>query len=149
MIAAAALWAVLGDPHRFRHGRQVTRYVGLDPTVTQSGETDRRGRLSKNGSRLLRTLLIEAALGVARHDTGALGEFYAHKREQIGTKKATAALARKLLIVAWRMLLTGEVYRAVRPQVLARKQRRIERTARFLHPVASDVHASRSEEHTS
>jgi transposase len=125
LIAAAALWAVLGDPRRFTHPRQVTRYVGLDPSVTQSGETDQRGRISKNGSRLLRTLLIDAAPRAARQDTGLLGEYYAHKRAQIGAKKATAALARKPLLVAWRMLLTGEVYRAAKLPVVTRKHRAV------------------------
>lgn len=129
LIAAAALWAILGDPHRFAHPKQLTRYVGLDPSIFQSGEQHRHGRISKNGSSLLRTVLVEAALGLARHDTGPLGQFYARKRAQIGHKKATIALARKLLIVAWRMLLTGEVYRAVKPRSVARKHRTLQRLA--------------------
>ena len=129
LIAAAALWAILGDPHRFAHPKQLTRYVGLDPSIFQSGEQHRRGRISKNGSSLLRTVLVEAALGLARHDTGSLGQFYARKRAQIGHKKALIALARKLLIVAWRMLLTGELYRAAKPRSVARKHRMLQRRA--------------------
>ncbi len=127
LIAATALWAILGDPHRFAHPKQLTRYVGLDPSIFQSGEQHRHGRISKNGSSLLRTVLVEAALGLARHDTGPLGQFYARKRAQIGHKKALIALARKLLIVAWRMLLTGEVYRAAKPRSVARKHRMLQR----------------------
>src|SRR5205807_3668884 len=45
--------------------------------------------------------------------------------------KAIVALARKLLIVAWRMLLTGEVYRAVRTTMVARKHRDLQKKIRI------------------
>src|SRR5262249_49075957 len=78
-----------------------------------------------------RTVLVEVALGAARRDTGALGHFYRRKRSQIGHKKAAIALARKLLIVAWRILLTGEPYRAIKPNAVARKHREIQRLLQY------------------
>ncbi|HEY8342882.1 MAG TPA: IS110 family transposase [Calditerricola sp.] len=112
ILTAATVWAKIGDPRRFRGPKQVARYAGLDPSVEQSGERDRRGRITLHGDRLLRRMLIEAAWSVSRHETGALGEFYRRKVRQLGAKQAIVALARKLLIVAWRILLTGEPYRA-------------------------------------
>nr|PZN37349.1 MAG: hypothetical protein DIU70_12825 [Bacillota bacterium] len=94
----------------------MTRYAGLDPSVYQSGEQDRRGRISKNGDGLLRRILVQAAYQVARHDTGALGDFFRRKQKQIGTKRAIIALARKLLVVAWKILLTNTPYRSVRTE---------------------------------
>jgi len=129
LITAATVWAYLGDPSRFRTAKQVTRYAGLDASVLQSGEQDHRGRISRNGSKLLRTALVEAAHSVARHDQGPLGAFYHRKQRQIGRHKAIVALARKLLIVAWRMLLTGQPYRAAKPQLVAQKQRRLREAA--------------------
>jgi len=129
LITASAIWAIVGDPRRFTDPKQVTRYAGLDPSIVQSGETHYQGRISRNGNGLLRTLLVEAAHVLALHDTGPLGQFYRRKRQQIGHKKAIVALARKLLIVAWRMLLTGEVYRAAEPRRVARKQRELRSTA--------------------
>ena len=121
MLTAAAIWAGLGDPHRFADPKQVARYAGLDPSFVQSGEELRRGRISKNGNTLLRTLLVEVALGLGRRDGGALGHFYRRKKAQIGHKKAAVALARKVLVVAWRMLLTGEDYRTSKPRQVTRK----------------------------
>jgi hypothetical protein len=66
---------------------------------------------------------VEAAHSLARWDNGPLGQFYARKAPGVGARKAIIALARKLLIVAWRMLVAGEVYRAAQPTVVARKQR--------------------------
>lgn len=137
MVAAAAIWAGLGDPHRFAHPKQVGRYAGLDPSIIQSGEERRGGRISKNGNTLLRTLLVEVALGLARHDHGPLGCFYRRKKAQIGHKKAVVALARKVLIVAWRMLLTGEEYRAIKPRPVARKYRMLQRLAQQISPLAA------------
>lgn len=116
LVAAAVIWARIGDPVRFPNGKAVTRYAGLDPSVYQSGEQDRRGRISKNGDGLLRRILVQAAYQVARHDTGALGDFFRRKQKQIGTKRAIIALARKLLVVAWKILLTNTPYRSVRTE---------------------------------
>lgn len=125
IVTAATLWAYVGDPARFRNAKQVTRYAGLDASVHQSGEQERHGRISR--SRLLRTVLTEAAQGVARYDLGPLGPFYRRKQREIGHHKAVVALARKLLVVAWRMLLTGEAYRATKPALAAQKQRQLEK----------------------
>lgn len=127
LVAAATMWAAIGDPWRFPNGKKLARYAGLDPSVHQSGESHYTYHISKNGSQLLRSTLIEAAQVVARHDTGALRAFYLRKRGQIGHHKAIVALARKLLVVAWRMLLTGEPYRARRPELVSRKEGRIEK----------------------
>lgn len=127
LVAAATLWAYIGDPTRLRTAKQVTRYAGLDASVHQSGEDHRHGRISRNGCSLLRAVLVEAAHSVARHDSGPLGTFYRRKQRQIGPHKAVVALARKLLVVAWRMLLTGEVYRATRPALLEQKRRQLGR----------------------
>ena len=58
---AEVLVTALDDPHRFDNARQVSAYVGLVPRQYQSGETDRFGRITKRGSRLLRAMLLECA----------------------------------------------------------------------------------------
>jgi transposase len=128
-IVAAQIYAALGDARRFRTPRQVARYAGLDPTVVQSGDRSYRGHISKNGSRLLRRAMVEAAHIIALHDRGSLREFYRRKVDELGYTKTIVALARKLLIVAWRVLVTGEPYRAVRPSLWETKQRQLTRLA--------------------
>ncbi len=112
----------------------MTRYAALDPSILQSGEQHRRGRISKTGSQLLRTLLVEAAYSLAKWDRGPPGQFYARKAQKIGPRKAIIALARKLLIVEWRMLLTGEVYGAVRATTMARKHSELQKKIRIQLP---------------
>ena len=60
-----------------------------------------------------------------------LGQFYARKAQEIGPRKAIIALARKLLIVAWRMLQTGEVYQAARTTTVTRKHRELQTKSRI------------------
>jgi transposase len=129
LLTAAVIWAAIGDPHRFRSPKQMTRYAGLDPSVFQSGQADRRGHISKNGSRELRRHLVEAAQVIARVDSGPLGAFYRRKAQRIGPKKALVALARKLLIVAWRMLQRGEDYRGNHQELTRHKELLVTRVA--------------------
>src|SRR5262249_39301349 len=58
---AEAVAAYLHDAPRFQTGKQVSAYSGLVPRQHQSGEMDRRGRITKRGPALLRKLLVECA----------------------------------------------------------------------------------------
>jgi transposase len=55
------LVTALDDVNRFDNGRQVSAYIGMVPRQHQSGETNRNGRITKQGSRLLRSMLLECA----------------------------------------------------------------------------------------
>jgi transposase len=140
LIVAAQLYAAFGDARRFRSPKQVTRYFGLDPSVVQSGQRHTLGHISRNGNRQTRWLLVEAAQSAARHDTGPLGAFYRRIVIRLGPKKACVALAKKLAILAWRLLVTGSVYRGMNPQRVQKKIRRLEQQARdaTTHPASSD-----------
>jgi transposase len=138
-MVAAPIGTALGDARRFRRPQQVVRYAGLDPAVIQSGDQNYRGHISKNGSRLLRRALIEAAHSIARHDHGPLGAFYRRKVGQLGYPQAIVALARKLLIIAWRILVTGEPYRSVCACLWERKWRQLTRLGAARHQDADTV----------
>ncbi len=60
-ITALAYLSTIDDPKRFRRSEDVGAYLGLTPRRYQSGEVDRRGRISKHSDRFTRTLLYEAA----------------------------------------------------------------------------------------
>nr|WP_242940713.1 transposase [Sulfobacillus thermosulfidooxidans] len=100
---AAVVWAWLGDPQRFRSARQVGRYAGLDPSVHQSGEADWRGHISHQGPAILRQVLVEAAWWAIRAKDTPLRTFYARVVPRLGKRRAIVAVARKLLLAAWRV----------------------------------------------
>ena len=102
---AEAIVTALDDVDRFDNARQVSSYVGLVPRQYQSGETDRNGRITKRGSRLLRTLLLECAWVSVRYNDWSRATYNRiHGGQKTRKKKAAIALARKILVVAWAML---------------------------------------------
>jgi transposase len=60
-ITALAFVLVLGSPDRFGCGRQIGSYLGLIPCEDSSADRQRLGHITKQGSSLLRFLLVEAA----------------------------------------------------------------------------------------
>lgn len=101
----------LGDAHRFRTADEVSAYAGLIPRQYQSGQTDRRGRISKRGSKLLRSALVECAWCSLRYNAWALATWQRLLANGCSKKKAIVALARKLLVRCWGMLKRGQPWR--------------------------------------
>ena len=102
---AEVLVTALDDAGRFKNARQVSAYIGLVPRQYQSGETDRKGRITKRGSRLLRTMLLECAWVSLRYNEWARATYdRIHGGQKTRKKKAAIALARKIAVVAWSML---------------------------------------------
>ena len=67
-LTALAFVLIIGTPDRFRCGKQIGSYVGLIPSEDSSAGRQRLGHISKQGSALLRFLLVEAAQAAARCD---------------------------------------------------------------------------------
>ncbi|QDT08230.1 transposase [Stieleria marina] len=65
---AEALVATIDNPHRFKSARHLSSYLGMTPKQYQSGETDRSGRISKRGPRMLRSMLLECAWASTRYN---------------------------------------------------------------------------------
>jgi len=102
-VTALAIEVFLGDAQRFADGKAVASYVGIIPREYSSGERQRLGGVTKQGSPLLRFLWGEAGAHVARRDP-ELKRFYRRKLVQKGLGKVRVAVARKLGIRLWIML---------------------------------------------
>jgi transposase len=102
-VTALATEVFLGDPRRFRTGKEVASYIGMIPGEQSSGQRQRLGKLSKEGNSLLRYLWCEATLRAVGKDL-ELKRFYRRKLIQKGMGKARVAVARKLGIRLWIML---------------------------------------------
>jgi transposase len=108
---AEAVVAHLGDPKRFRSGKQVAAYGGLVPRQYQSGEDDRRGRITKRGPAVLRKLLVQCAWAMLRYNPWARAVFDRLSRGKARRKQAVVALARKVLVRCWAMLRDNAAWR--------------------------------------
>ncbi|MDQ3879623.1 MAG: transposase, partial [Chloroflexota bacterium] len=125
VVVAAALVATIGEVERFDDPRKLTSYLGLDPTVRQSGsEPAQHGRISRQGSRMMRRLLVQAAWTTS-NTPGPLCAFHARIRARRGSQIATVATARKLATLAWHMLRNEQDYAYARPSLTRIKLRRL------------------------
>jgi len=102
-IVSLAFVLTLGPVRRFRRGKQVASYLGLNPSEHSSGGTQRLGHISKQGNCMLRWLLVEAAHVAARKDP-ELRRIYQRLAFRRGRKIAAVAVARKLAVkLYWRL----------------------------------------------
>ncbi|HEV3259558.1 MAG TPA: IS110 family transposase [Gemmataceae bacterium] len=101
---AEAIVAYLHEPGRCENGKQVSAYVGLVPRQYQSGELDRRGRITRRGPALLRKLPVECAWVMLRYNGWARAVYQRPSCGKARKKQAIVALARKLLVRCWAML---------------------------------------------
>jgi len=111
-VLAYTIAAELGDIARFPTPRKLTGYSGLCPRVYQSGESDRRGPLSKQGPKYLRWALVEASTHACTHP--AYRDRYLRTRtrlgKQRGAKVAQVDLARRLAEAIWHMLSRNQPF---------------------------------------
>ena len=100
---ALATVLVLGPAERFPDPKHVTSYLGLIPEENSSGGRQRFGHLTKQGNRLMRFLLVEAAQTASRYDAG-LRRTHRRLAFRKGAPIAKVAIARKLAIRLYIML---------------------------------------------
>ena len=107
-----AIVALLDRPERFQKAREVSAYVGMVPKELDSGETERRGRITKHGSRLVRSLLVEVAWAGLRYNPWVRATFRRISGGKKSRKKiAIVAVGRQLLVRCWAMLRDGTSWR--------------------------------------
>jgi len=95
---ATSLVAEIGNIDRFKDGKSLVAYAGLDPGVKQSGTSlNRNGRLTKRGSPYLRRFAFIAASLAAIHDPELKSYFRAKRDEGKKYTEAVVTVSRKVL----------------------------------------------------
>lgn len=102
--------AELGDWERFHCADAVVAFAGLDPGVRESDGRRKNLRLTKAGSPLLRWIMIQLAHRLKR-TTARWRRLFENLSRRVGKKKATCAVARRLLLVMYAMLRDGKAFR--------------------------------------
>ncbi len=124
-VTAAAFVATIDDVRRFRRAHEVEAYLGLVPRERSSGESQRRGPITKAGPARMRWLLIQAAVSILRRrppQAEALRLWALHIAARRGKPVAVVALARRLAGILYALLRDESVFdpqRAPHPGVLA------------------------------
>lgn len=109
-FSALVILAEIGTISRFPRAESLVNYSGLHPGEDSSGERQKRGRITKEGSRWLRWILVEAALHTIRKE-GKIRDLYTRVCYKKGHNKAIVAAAREMLVSIYWMLTRMEPYR--------------------------------------
>jgi transposase len=107
--SGAILLSVIGDIDNFASEKKLQAYFGIVPTVHQSNKTQRSGRITKAGSKLGRTTLVQCTLIAIRYSP-YLNAFYQRLKLKKGSGKAIIATAKKLLGIIYLTLKNDWVY---------------------------------------
>jgi transposase len=115
-VLAAVIVAEIGDVTRFKSAAQLCSWAGLTPRHRESGTKVARGRVTKQGSRMLRWALIEAIQRVPNDSvTGSAKEAIIARRGKQARNIAKVAAARKLLTLVYYGLRDGQIRALAKP----------------------------------
>ena len=107
--AATILLTVIGDIKDFEHEGKLASYFGIVPKVEKSNQTIHYGHITKAGTKIGRTTLVQCTLVAIRYSP-YLSAFYQRIGKRRGTGKAIIATARKLLGIIYNTLKNGWVF---------------------------------------
>ena len=107
--SAAVFLSAIGNVNDFGSADKLAAYFGIVPRVSQSNETDHRGRIAKRGNKLARTTLVQCTLIAIRY-SDYLRTYYQKVKAHRGAGKAIVATARKLLTIVFNTLKNKWVF---------------------------------------
>lgn len=107
--SATVLLSVIGNIKDFADADKLASYFGIVPRVANSNETEHHGRITKRGSKIGRTTLVQCTL-IAKRYNPYLRKFYERIQRRRGTGKAIIATARKFLGIIYETLKNGWIF---------------------------------------
>ncbi len=114
LVVAATFVSVIDDAQRFQSAHAVGAYLGLVPSESTTGgpKNRRLGSVTKQGNRMARAMLVQAAWTIfrLRDRTDPLKQWVDSLSQRRNKKVAVVALARKLAGVLWAMWRDGTFY---------------------------------------
>ena len=113
-IISTAMVAAIGTGEAFDRGRDFGAWLGLVPRQFSTGGKPILGRISKRGSRYLRTLFVQAAHVILMRPKNwekfSYGPWLQQASVRLHKNKLAAALANKLARIAWSVLRNGKTF---------------------------------------
>ena len=104
LVTLYGVVAAVGDVRRFSHSKKLVAYLGLNPSVSQSGNFEGSGALKRHGRGALRALLIQSGKKLLQVPN-PLQKWGLAVTARRGRNKAAAAITRKLCVALWHVLM--------------------------------------------
>lgn len=121
-LISTAVVAAIGTGEAFERGRDFAAWLGLVPRQYSTGGRSVLGRISKRGSKYLRTLFIQAANVILMRPHNwqrfSFGTWLQNAAPRLHRNKLATALANKLARIAWSVLRNENTFDA-RHQMMA------------------------------
>jgi transposase len=111
-LSSLMVMAGIVDINRFPDPKKLASYAGLVPSLSQSGDTSRNGKITKQGSKFIREGMVIAAGAAIKRPGTKMRRFYDRVAKRRGANTAKVALARKMLCWLHVMLIRGEHFAA-------------------------------------
>jgi transposase len=111
IVTALTIISEVGDFSRFDSGKKLASFAGLVPRQRSSGESIRYGSITHAGSAQLRTALVETAMRIRVGNAPELYSFVQRLTKASTAKKARVALARKIGVIMWKMVVNNTPYK--------------------------------------
>jgi len=109
VYTALLIRSEIGDINGFPDYKRLVSWAGLAPSLHQSGSVEIRGGITKQGSKMLRWIMVEVAWVAVRHDM-RMKAFYERVRRRRGSGEAIVAVARKLATMCYSVLVNRRPY---------------------------------------
>jgi transposase len=112
-VSGSTILAEIGDYRDFRTPEQLAKWCGLSPGENESAGKKKPCGITKQGSKYLRTILVQIAHVVARKGKTKLSRFFQKLSKRKEYNVAITALARKLICLVYHLLINQELYQEV------------------------------------
>ena len=112
VYSALLIKSEIGKIERFSDYKKLVSWAGLAPSLHQSGDVEYHGNITKQGSTMLRWIMVESARVASVFDP-RLKAFYERVARRRGDQKAVVAVANKMLKIIWFMLTREEAYESL------------------------------------
>jgi transposase len=129
--SAVLIHSEIGDISRFPSHNKLASWAGLVPSMHQSGTSFYNGKITKEGSKRLRWILIQAAHASIRANP-KINEFHSKIAKRRGEKKAVVAVARKLIKIIYAVLSSKNPSLYGDPEKTEKKIKRMNKIANEL-----------------
>jgi transposase len=109
-----ALLSECGDINRFKDAKAFIGYLGLYPTLYQSGNSTKYGKLAKRGAKLAKMALYQASIAAIRHNDELKKLYLDKKSSGRAAKECVIVVARKLAKIIYAIYKYNTPYNPVR-----------------------------------
>lgn len=116
-VADKTIFAILsecGDIARFRSAQSFIGFLGLYPTLHQSGNSTKYGKLAKRGAKLAKLAIYQAAIACVRHNNELKKVYLDKKSSGRAPKECVIVVARKLAMIIYSIYKNNTPYNPAR-----------------------------------